>query len=212
MNILVLSPHPDDESIGCGGTIRKHVLDGDIVEVVFLTSGEKGGQKGIKEDELICIRELEAGRAKEILGIHKIEFWREPDGNLTVTNKVLQRLVDKIKTAQPQLVFVPHAHEHHPDHRAASELMRQTLELLTNDLLAKPQVFMYEVWTPLQKIDHIVDISDWVDIKRQAIQAYESQCAILQFDEAIISLNRFRGEMYSWPVGDYAEVFEKMEL
>lgn len=211
MNILVLSPHPDDESIGCGGTIRKHVLDGDIVEVVFLTSGEKGGPTGMSENELIRIRELEAGRAKEILGIHKIEFWREPDGNLTVTNEVLQRLVDKIKTAQPQLVFVPHAHEHHPDHRAAAELMRQTLTSLVSNP-AKLRVFMYEVWTPIQKIDHIVDISDLVDIKRKAIQAYESQCAILQFDEAILSLNRFRGEMYSWPVGDYAEVFEKMEL
>jgi LmbE family N-acetylglucosaminyl deacetylase len=211
MNILVLSPHPDDESIGCGGTIRKHVRDGDAVEVVFLTSGEKGGPAGMEKKELICVRELEAGRAKEILGIHQVEFWRQPDGNLTVTNEVIQRLVSKIKTARPQLVFVTHGNEHHPDHRAAAELTRRALASLAGKA-ARPRVFMYEVWTPLWRMDHIVDISDFVEIKRNAIRAHESQCAILKFDEAILALNRFRGEMYGWPGGDYAEVFEKMIL
>ena len=41
--IMVISPHPDDESIGCGGTISKHVAEGDVVQVELLTSGEKGG-------------------------------------------------------------------------------------------------------------------------------------------------------------------------
>ena len=41
--ILVISPHPDDESIGCGGTLRKHITEGDSVWVIFLTSGESSG-------------------------------------------------------------------------------------------------------------------------------------------------------------------------
>ena len=66
---------------------------------------------------------------------------------------------------------------------------------------------MYEVWTPIREIDHIVDITPFVDVKRAAIESYESQCAVMAFDDAILGLNRYRGEMHCWPDGEYAEVF-----
>jgi LmbE family N-acetylglucosaminyl deacetylase len=69
---------------------------------------------------------------------------------------------------------------------------------------------MYEVWTPLQKMDDIIDISPYVSDKVAAIRAHKSQCDIMRFDEAALALNRFRGEMHSWPGGDYAEVFRHM--
>src|SRR5262249_18052193 len=72
--ILVISPHPDDESIGCGGALRKHALRGDEVRVVFLTSGEKGGH-GRPLEETARARELEAATAAAILGLAGIEFW-----------------------------------------------------------------------------------------------------------------------------------------
>ena len=68
--ILVISPHPDDEAIGCGGTLSKHTTEGDIVEVIFLTSGEKGGH-GRSESETAVIREKEAQKAAEILKLSK---------------------------------------------------------------------------------------------------------------------------------------------
>ena len=211
MKILVISPHPDDEAIGCGGTIRKHIVDGDVVEAIFLTSGEKGGHAGLPEPELIRIREHESKKAQEILGVNKIEFWRQRDGNFQVTQENLRRLQDKLNTLQPQVVYVPHEQESHPDHRASADLVRRAAAALPGPV-SKPRVYMYEVWTPIQKIDHIVDISDYVDIKRQAIQAYETQCSVMKLDEAILSLNRYRGEMHSWPGGDYAEIFTSMDI
>src|SRR6266550_1065426 len=79
--ILVISPHPDDESVGCGGTIRKHVLTGDAVHVVFLTSGEAGGH-GRSAEETMRLREAEARDAAHILGLTSVEFWHQPDGRL----------------------------------------------------------------------------------------------------------------------------------
>ena len=81
MKILVVSPHPDDEAIGCGGTLRKHVVEGDHVRVLYFTSGEQGGH-GRTKDQTRHIRESEAQKAATILGIPDIEFWREKDGAL----------------------------------------------------------------------------------------------------------------------------------
>jgi N-acetylglucosamine malate deacetylase 1 len=74
----------------------------------------------------------------------------------------------------------------------------------------RPDVLMYEIWTPLQRLDEIVDISHFLQKKLAAVRAYRSQCAVVGFVEAVRGLNRYRGEMHSWPGGDYAEVFARL--
>ena len=207
-NILVISPHPDDEAIGCGGTIRKHICEGDAVEAIFLTSGGNG-RRGESKEETARTREQEAESAARILGISKMDFWREPDGAMEVREDLILRLQRKIEERQPQWMYVPHEMEAHPDHKTAAFLVLEAVKRLRKDA-RQPIVWMYEVWTPIQRIDHIVDISAYVDLKRRAIQAHKSQCAIMKFDEAILGLNRYRGEMHSWPGGDFAEVFTGM--
>ena len=207
--ILVLSPHPDDEAIGCGGTLRKHVVEGDRVDVIFLTSGEMGGH-GMPPKETKRVREQEAKDAAAILGYNSFEFWEIPNGKLRVTERNIQRLQTKLKKCKPDFIYVTHSKEMHPEHRSAAGIVRKALSKgLT--LKVKPTVYMYEVWTPMQTMDHIVDISDYVDVKRNAIQAHKCQCAVMSFDEAILGLNRYRGEMHSWPGGDYAEIFIRMK-
>ena len=204
--VLVISPHPDDESIGCGGTLRKHAAQGDRVEVVFLTSGENGGH-GRAPEETIRLREGEARRAARILGLSAVEFWREPDGAIRVTPPLVQRVRAKLKQARPDVIYVTHDLEMHPDHRAAVRLVQRALHGLTG---RKPDVLMYEVWTPMPAMDHIEDISKFMAKKLQAVRAYRTQCAVVDFVEAVRGLNRYRGEMHSWPGGDYAEVFTRL--
>lgn len=206
--IIVISPHPDDEAIGCGGTIAAHINDGDIVHVIFLTSGEKGGH-GKSREETISVREDEAKEAAIILNTAETEFWREPDGSFEASENNINRLIGKIERYQPTIIYVPHYNEKHPDHKSAALLVERSVNAL-NETTQKPVVYMYEVWTPIQKLDYIQDISKYVEIKRKAIEAHKSQCAVMNFAEAIIGLNRYRGEMHSWPGGEFAEVFEKM--
>src|SRR5258707_15129586 len=78
MNVLVIAPHPDDESIGCGGAICLHADQGHRVATVFLTSGECGLPE-LSKEEAWRVREREAERATEILGVASIEFWRRPN-------------------------------------------------------------------------------------------------------------------------------------
>ena len=208
--VLVISPHPDDEAIGCGGAIAAHVDNGDVVHVIFLTSGEKGGH-GKSEEETIKIREDEAKAAAVILNVAGIDFWREPDGSFQASETNIDRLVNTIEQFKTDVIYVPHYNEAHRDHKAAALLIERSLITL-NSTTEKPVVYMYEVWTPIQKIDHVEDISSYVEIKRKAIKAHKSQCEVMNFEEAILGLNRYRGEMHSWPGGNYAEVFVKMEL
>ena len=209
-HVLVISPHPDDEAIGCGGSIARHVMNGDHVDVIFLTSGEKG-RRGQPEEETMAIREREAKDAASILNLAGIEFWHQPDKSLQVTSKLVERLVQRIREKGTSTVYVTHEGESHPDHKAAARLVKKALRSM-NGSLPKPSVLMYEVWTPLQKMDRIVDISDYVDLKRRAIQAHKCQCELVRFDVSALSLNRYRGEMHSWPGGDYAEVFRLMKI
>ena len=206
--VLVISPHPDDESIGCGGTLRQHVVQGDLVHVVFLTSGEKGGH-GRTEQETLQVREREARAAARVLGIQELEFWREPDGSLRSKRSVVGRLRNALRSFRPDLLYVPHEAEMHPDHKAANRLVRTALSNTSRS--AKPQVMQFEVWTPLQRIDQIVDVSRYMKVKLSAIRKHRSQCAVMDFHQAILGLNRYRGEMHSWPGGDYAEVFALLE-
>lgn len=207
--ILVVSPHPDDESIGCGGTLRKHVVDGDSVQVIFLTSGEQGGH-GRSPEETRRVREQEARDAAEILGLAQVEFWGVPNGSLTNSRGLSDRLVKTITELQPGIIYVTHDHEMHPEHRAAARLVRRAVAALSTRI-DKPEVLMFEVWTPLQRMDLIVDITPFIDIKMAAIRAHTSQCEVMAFDDAFLGLARYRGEMFSWPEGDYAEIFIKMQ-
>ena len=204
--VLVLSPHPDDETIGCGGTLLRHVAAGNDVCVVFLTSGERGGH-GRSEAETIHARESEARAAAKILGLNDLEFWHEPDGALRATARLTERLHKKLKTFRPHIVYLPHDREMHDDHRAAVRLLRKALALGAG---RAPDVLMFEVWTPTQQLDEIVDISEYIETKLSAVRAYRTQCAVMGFVPAVRGLNRYRGEMHSWPGGDYAEVFTRL--
>jgi N-acetylglucosamine malate deacetylase 1 len=202
--IMVISPHPDDESIGCGGTVLKHVAEGDLVHVEVLTSGEKGGH-GRSEAETATVREAEAAAAAVILGVAHVECYRQPDGGLRANQSLARRLAKRIEDWRPHTIYVPHPAEQHPDHRMAFRLLRRSLALL--DLEGMPRVLAYEVWTPLQQLDEIVDITPYLSKKLKAIGAYSSQTGIMNFEAAAQGLARYRGEMHCWPGGEYAEVF-----
>jgi len=198
--VLVLSPHPDDESVGCGGALRAHVLDGDDVHVVFLTSGEAGGH-GQPPEVVGPRREREAHAAAAVLGVAGTEFWRLPDGRTRATRDLSERFAKRMLDLGADVVYAPHRGEQHTDHRTAARVAASARDA------ADVEIRYFEVWTPITAIDVIVDISVHIDTKVEAIRCYESQCNIMRFDEAALGLARWRGEMHSWPGGPYAEVF-----
>src|SRR6185295_6400655 len=113
------------------------------------------------------------------------------------------RLRALLMAFRPDTVYVPHDREMHRDHRGAVRVLRAALAA---SRAPRPDVLMFEIWTPLQRLDQITDISEHMETKLRAVRAYRSQCAEVGFVEAVRGLNRYRGELHSWPGGDYAEV------
>lgn len=207
MNVLVIAPHPDDETIGCGGTLCLHQKRGDRAAVVFLTSGELG-LKQLPRDKAWALREKEARAAAKILGLAKVEFLRQPDWMLGDHLKAAARALRTVLLAeQPQLVYVPHQNEWHPDHQAALPVLRLAARSWRG---ASPEVRAYEVWTPLAAHDHVEDISHVMRRKLEALRAHRSQLKQFNYERAVRGLNAFRGELAA--KCRYAEVFQTVAL
>jgi LmbE family N-acetylglucosaminyl deacetylase len=201
MNVLVVAPHPDDESIGCGGTLRLHVDRGDRVDVVFLTSGELGIEE-LASDAARKVREDEAERAAALLGLNRLFFLRHPDWFLSDDEEAAGvDLLRVVEECAPDRVLYPHAAEAHPDHAAAARIVTHVSEGLGRPFARAA----FEVWTPMAEFDDVEDISGVMDTKLAAVCTYASQLSSFRYDQAVEGLNRFRGALAAHCA--YAEVF-----
>src|SRR5215204_513202 len=126
--VLVLAPHPDDETFGCGGALLLHRHQQDPVHVIFLTSGEAGNWQG-GHDQLIfrAHREAEAANALNCLEVREWEFWRYPDRGVAADGQLINRLSEAIRAYGATLVYAPSPLEQHPDHRAIAQALRAAL-------------------------------------------------------------------------------------
>jgi LmbE family N-acetylglucosaminyl deacetylase len=202
MNVLVIAPHPDDESIGCGGTVCLHAARGDRVAVAFLTSGELG-LKHLPREEAWRVREGEAEEATAVLGVSALEFLRCPDWYMgDAVEEAASRLAPVLEREAPGTIYLPHVDEWHPDHRACLPILIAALRRAGR---AAPTLLAYEVWTPLAEYDHVENVDSVMARKLRAVRAYRSQVGQLRYDRAVRGLNLFRG-----PTAGgcrYAEVF-----
>ena len=205
MNVLVIAPHPDDEAIGCGGAVCKHADAGERVVAVFLTSGELG-LKHLPRDEAWRVREGEARRAAEILGIAELHFFRGPDWTSGGDVKRMAMQLDIIlKQELPDLMYVPHPAEWHPDHKAALPVVRSAVH---RSGIKHPMLRGYEIWSPMPTHDHIEDISTVMQRKLEAVRAHRSQMAEFNYERAVRGLNEYRGALGARC--QYAEVFQAL--
>ena len=206
MNVLVIAPHPDDETLGCCGSLCRHAEHGDRIEVVFLTSGELG-LKAIPREQAWQIRETEARQAAQILGLAQCHFLRGPDWMIQEQPGALAKgLRSILKQSVPELIYLPHPQEAHPDHTAAWPILRAALRGGPSPRTIRG----YEVWTPLATYDQVEDITPWMKRKLQALRAHRSQLAELDYAAAITGLNRYRGELAARC--RYAEVFQSLAV
>ncbi len=209
--ILVVSPHPDDDVLGCGGAIAHHIAAGDLVTTVYVTSGEMGMEEPEESQRRAQIREQEGKRASEILGVQHTQFLRLPDGHVQANNYSVSYIEDIIARERPAFIYAPHDDDGHGDHQEACKMVRIALDRLSHRPDSyEPVLRLYEVWTPLADPTYVEDISDVMDIKMAALAAHASQLAGIAYDDGVTGLNRYRGVVHGVRVGSvvqYAEAF-----
>ncbi len=202
MTTLVLAPHPDDEAIGCGGSLCLHSAAGERVVVAFLTSGELGLPE-VPEEQARRLREREAEQAAPLLGVARLMFLRQPDWMLgDHVDEAVSQLHELLADEYVSRVYLPHEGDAHPDHAAAAAIGREWAEGREPDLLS------YEVWTPLPAWDVVNDIGGVVERKLDAVAAYASQ-DFYDYARAVRGLAQYRGALAART--DWAEVFRQEE-
>jgi LmbE family N-acetylglucosaminyl deacetylase len=207
MNVAVVAPHPDDETLGCGGSIRLHADQGDQISVIFLTSGELA-LGHLPAEEARRIREREADEAAAVLGATSTVFLRGPDWTVGDTIETLAMALRPILADQaPAIIYLPHAGEWHPDHAAALPLVSAAIRNWGGNV---PQLLSYEVWTPLSAYGCVRDITSVMEQKMTAVRCYQSQLQSFRYDRAILGLDKYRGALAGHC--DYAEVFGQPTL
>ena len=217
LDVLVVSPHPDDAELGMGGTILRMKAEGWAVGILDLTNGEPTPY-GSPET-----RAKETEEATAVLGVD----WR---GNLGLPNRYLEATLDArallagyIRRLRPRWLFVPYWEDAHPDHVAACQLAeaaRFWAKLTKIDLPGEPH-YPERIWyyycvhlRLIPKPAFVVDVSPYWERKIAAIRCYKSQFLTGPRAESPSFLDRLteQGATWGWAIGTrYGEPFASRE-
>lgn len=183
---LLLAPHPDDETIGCGGTVALLTSHGaDVAVVVASSGGFSTADPGVAAPDVIARRKDEAAAACRVLGTRPPVFLDLPDSELSGDVEALAAmLTSHVAETCPEVIFVPWVLDAHPDHEAlATALSRVSLP-------PGCEVWAYEVWSPLPA-NRLVDITSVWKTKVSALECHQSGRGTFDLD-AHLALSRWR--------------------
>lgn len=188
LDILAFGAHPDDVELGCGATLAKEISFGKKVGIVDLTRGELG-TRGSAE-----LRDKEAQKSAEILGVEVRENLAFADGFFTNDKEHQLAIIQMIRKYQPKIVLCNAIDDRHIDHGKGSKLVSDACFLsglakiathYNNEVQQKwrpENVYHYVQWKNIEP-DFVVDVSGFIDLKVKSVLAYSSQFFDPESDE-----------------------------
>lgn len=187
-SILIVAAHPDDEVLGCGGTIARHADAGDQVQVLIVaegaTSRHEQRDRNQAGDELSALEQA-AQHAGAILGAQGVELLDLPDNRLDSLDRLdlIKQIEERIASHQPQVVYVHHAGDVNVDHRRLHEAVitacrptpGQPVRRLLSFEVASSTEWQPPGSAPAFQPNWFVDVSAQWPRKREALAAYASE-------------------------------------
>jgi LmbE family N-acetylglucosaminyl deacetylase len=209
--VLIVAPHPDDEVLGCGGAIVRHVAAGDDVYVVIVSKGVPD----IFPPELVEQVRQEAAAANKVLGTKRMFFLDFPAPRLdsVPTSTLAGAIKDVIVRVQPATVYLPHHGDLHGDHKAV--YWATLVASRPNDGFVPRRLLCYETpseteWgAPIASDAFVptvfVDVSQYLGVKLEAMKCYGSQLAPSPRARSLASIEalaRVRGSTIGVPAAE----------
>lgn len=176
LQLLAIGPHPDDVELFCGGTVIDAAQRGRRVGVLDLTEGEMASNGTVEQ------RRAEAAAAAEVMGLARRDNLGLPDGGLRADDpEQVRRAAQALRRLRPEVLLIPWSQARHPDHEAASALMRRavfTAGLRKADCEGEPhrvrRTLLYQMRVRFEP-NLLVDISSALEAKARAIACHGSQ-------------------------------------
>ncbi len=175
IDLLVISPHPDDAELGMGGSLAKAKAEGYTTGIIDLTRGE-AATKGSPE-----IRAQEAEAATKILGLDVRRNLGWPDSRIMDSEDRRLHLARVLRELKPRIIVAPHFNDRHPDHVAAAHIVPAAVHLmgLKNSPLSgephKAKNFFHYMGNGPFEATLVVDTSDYIELWEAAVKCYDSQ-------------------------------------
>lgn len=184
-SIVVVAAHPDDEVLGCGGTIARLSKNGDEVHVLLLADGETSREQQTKGNQLIERRFSAAQKACDILGCASLKQFTLPDNRLDSLQllDIVKIIEEFIQVHQPHTVFTHHSGDVNIDHRIVHDAVIAVCRQLPSSALRELLFFQVPSsteWRPPCSLapfspNWFVDISSTLSVKLEALKAYQGE-------------------------------------
>ena len=203
MNVLVVAAHPDDEALGCGATIARHVANGDSVSVAFMTDGV-GARRGVGPDA--GSRRGACDRALSALGVTRSWHYEFPDNQMDTVPllEIIEAIEMVARDYLPDRIYTHHANDLNIDHRLTHQAVltafRPTPQASVEAIMTfeTPSSTEWSAQTGATSFqpDHFIDITLFLDAKLSALAAYDEEMRPFphpRSPEAIRALAQWRG-------------------
>jgi len=215
-SILVIAAHADDEALGCGGTIAKHIANGDTVNVIFMTNGVSSRADSADNDE--NERKSAMIQALKVLGVQDYQCFDFPDNQMDSIPllSIVKAIESIIKKFKPIIVYSHFANDLNVDHRITHQAVMTACRPIKGNSVKK--ILSFEVLSSTEwqspnmtsfKAHYIVDISDYWQQKKYALSCYQEELRSSPHSRSlscIEALATLRGESHGFSKAEAYQV------
>ncbi|MBT6940542.1 MAG: PIG-L family deacetylase [Candidatus Marinimicrobia bacterium] len=214
MRILAIAPHPDDETLGCGGALFRHKAEGDDIYWLIITGiSQEGGWK----EKVVNKRDNEIDAVAEKYGFSDVFNLRLPTTKIDTLpiSDLIGEISNVYKKVEPDIIYMPFAYDVHTDHQIIAKTLQSTLKWFRYPYIKK--VYMYETPSETEfnfvekmafRPNVFVNISLYIDDKIEVMKIYANEMGEFPFprsEKTLRALAILRGSQSGF---ESAEAFE----